>query len=169
MKRITQPVARCLLTVSCCLTTLVFAQGAPSSSCQARISANDTLRFTPSVIEVPHTCERYVVIFRHDGLLPKRASPRNWVLTRADQVQAVVREAEIAGEKGQWLKADDDRIIAHSAVLGRDESQRIEFSTERLDPQAEYVFLSTIPGVSPVLRGKLVVIDRPIETNASQK
>lgn len=169
MKRITQPVKPFVLVALWCLSTLAFAQVELPLSCQVRISANDTLRFTPNVIEVPSACERFVVNFLHDGRLPKRASPRNWVLTRVDQVQAVLRDGVIAGEQGQWLKAADDRVIAHSAVLGRNESDRVEFSTSLLDPQAEYVFLSTIPGASPVLRGKLVVVDRPVEPNASQR
>lgn len=158
-----------MFAVLCGCVTTALAQEVTTPSCQARVSANDTLRFTPSVIEVPQACERFEVTFRHDGLLPKRASPRNWVLTRADHVRAVVRDAAIAGEQGQWLMAGDERVIAHSAVLGRDESERIEFSTQALDPEAEYVFLSTIPGVSPVLRGKLVVVSGANQTNVDQK
>lgn len=132
----------------------VFAQGS-DDPCRVVVRATDKLYFTPTHIEVPRQCEQLTVVFRHDGWLPKAATPRNWVLTKTTDANAVASDGFVAGKEAGWLKANDPRVIAHSAVIGRDEVEQVLLDTDALEPGIQYTYLCTIPGFSPVMRGTL--------------
>lgn len=138
---------------------LAHAQAAQNAErnpiCRIEVQVDDTLRFTPSSIEVPSQCNGFEVLLRHTGRLPKAAAPRNWVLTASGDADAVAREAELAGAANSWIKPDDKRVLAASSVIGRGETVRIMIDADLLRPGETYTYLSTIPGFSPVLRGTL--------------
>lgn len=131
-----------------------FAQ-VSDDPCRVVVRADDKLYFRPAQIEVPSRCEQLTVVFRHDGWLPKSATPRNWVLTKTTDANAVASDGYLAGKDAGWLKPDDARVIAHSAVIGRDESVQIVLDVDRLEAGTDYTYLCTIPGFSPVMRGTL--------------
>lgn len=138
------------------LLASAYAQG--DNLCRVLLSVDDGLAFKPNRISVPGSCSKFEITVRHDGRLPKIASPRNWVLAAPDQVNRVVRDGVLAGQANGWLQSESDAVIAHTPVIGRNESAKVSVSVSDLEPDVEYVFLSTIPGVSPVLRGKLMVV-----------
>lgn len=127
-------------------------------TCQIQIKVDDTLRFDPAQIEVPAACERFTVLLSHVGRLPKVASPRNWVLTKTEDANAVARDAELAGVATSWVKLGDARVLAASTVIGRGETVRVDVPVAALAPGVQYTYLSTIPGFSPILRGTLTVL-----------
>lgn len=127
-------------------------------SCSMELRVDDTLRFYPPTVEVPLTCEQFTILFSHRGRLPKVASPRNWVLTSQATADAVARDAELAGARNHWVKPHDERVLAASSVIGSGETVRIELEPANLAQGSHYTYLSTIPGFSPVLRGKLTVV-----------
>lgn len=172
--RMTCQIIAAFLLSSVALTYTTGALAA-TSDCKAVISVNDGLSFNPNHIDVPSSCEFFTVVLRHDGRLPKIATPRNWVLTQDADVKAVVRDAVIAGQARQWLKAQDPRVIAHIPIVGRNESGQVTFATSSLRLDIKYVFLSSLPGQSPVMRGTLTLVDgsnthqAPKATSAGQK
>lgn len=128
---------------------------ADPGTCSAVVTVDDTLHFKPSVIEVPAECEQFTVLLRHMGRLPMVATPRNWVLTGATHADGVARDAELAGAANNWIKPGDERVLAASAVIGRGQTVRVDIPIDVLVPGKSYIYLSTIPGFSPVLRGTL--------------
>ncbi|UOD50579.1 plastocyanin/azurin family copper-binding protein [Orrella daihaiensis] len=129
-----------------------------SPVCHASVRVDDSLNFDPAHINVPSTCKQFAVFLSHVGRLPKVASPRNWVLTTAADVDAVARDAELAGATNHWVMPGDSRVLVASSVIGRGEAVRIDLPVQMLVDAVDYVFLSTIPGFSPVLRGSLTVV-----------
>lgn len=126
--------------------------------CQVQVKVDDTTRFNPEQIAVPTTCKQFTVLLTHEGRLPKLATPRNWVLTKAEDANAVARDAELAGAANNWIKPNDERVLAASSVVGRGETVRVGVAMRDLMPGVQYTYLSTIPGFSPVLRGTLTVV-----------
>lgn len=127
-------------------------------ACQVQVKVDDTVRFNPEQIEVPTLCEQFTVLLTHVGRLPKVATPRNWVLTKAEDANAVARDAELAGAVNNWIKPNDERVLAASSVIGRGETVRVDVAVRDLMPDLQYTYLSTIPGFSPVLRGTLTLV-----------
>ncbi len=130
---------------------------AQADACRVIVRVSDNLYFKPAEIQVPQHCEQLTVVLRHDGWLPKSATPRNWVLTRAADANAVASEGYLAGKDAGWLKPGDPRVIAHSAVIGRDEIEEVVVEIDSLEPQTPYTYLCTIPGLSPVMRGAFLI------------
>ena len=130
----------------------------PAAACEISIRVDDSLRFKPDVIEIPTQCSEFKVVLRHFGRLPRVASPRNWVLVKAEDADGVARAGVEAGAASDFVKPGDERVLASSDVIGRDETAEIDLPIQALVPGDTYTFLSTIPGFSPALRGSLVVL-----------
>ena len=146
-----------LLTLSFVLVVPSEIIAAQERPCQAIMRVDDSLRFKPATIVVPATCAQFTVVLRHVGRLPKVASPRNWVLVKASDADAVARAGGAAGPEHDYVKPGDARVLAKSMIIGRDEMTKIEVPVDLLEPGEAYTYLSTIPGFSPALRGSLTV------------
>lgn len=78
----------------------------------------------------------------------------NWVLVNAGTADAVAADGISAGEAGGYLKADDDRVLAHTKMIKGGESDSITFDA----PAAgTYDFLCTFPGHAVLMKGKFIV------------
>ncbi len=128
-----------------------------SQACVAEVTVNDHLYFKPEQIDIPASCDQFTVLLKHEGRLPKVASPRNWVLTDAKAADAVARDASVAGQDNGWVIPGDERVLAASPVVGREQSASIQIPVTRLTPDQAYVYLCTVPGFSPTMRGQLRV------------
>ena len=145
------------------LTFAAHAQAAavdePTTSCELTVRVDDTLRFRPDAIEIPSSCRDFTVTLQHVGRLPAVASPRNWVLVKADDADAVARTGAAAGQAQGYVDVNDDRVLVASAVIGRDQSVQIQIPVSQLEADQAYTYLSTIPGFSPAMRGTLRVVN----------
>lgn len=148
-------IAPSALAISSLIAGVAAAQ---APACSMDIAVDDALRFVPAQIEVPSGCGQFTVLLAHKGRLPKVASPRNWVLVKADNADGVARDAELAGAANAWVKPGDERVLAASSVIGRGEAVRVEIDVAKLAVGTPYTYLSTIPGFSPVMRGELTVM-----------
>lgn len=61
-----------------------------------------------------------------------------------------------AGMAGGFLKAGDDRVIAHTQVIGGGQSDTITFSTAKLSKGGDYVFFCSFPGHASMMKGTFV-------------
>ena len=68
-------------------------------------------------------------------------------------MQAVLADGRAAGLSKNFVKENDDRVIAHTAVLGGGESASIKFKTDKLNPKDSYAFFCSFPGHSAVMNG----------------
>ena len=75
----------------------------------------------------------------------------NWVLVQPGTKDAVAAAGVEAGEANSWVKPDDDRVIAHTKLLGQGESEEIKFTGQiaRI-----YQFVCTFPGHSATMFGE---------------
>lgn len=135
-----------------------------SAECTVQIKASDSLTFDTSSIQVPSDCERFTVELIHTGVLPIAATGHNWVLTKAQDLELVARDAYRAGAAKGWIKPDDNRIIASTPIIGRGQTAEVTFDVKRLEPGTPYAFLCTVGGHSPRMRGKLTLTPRPAQT-----
>ncbi len=131
----------------------------PATVCESTVRVDDTLRFRPDTIEIPSSCRDFTVTLQHVGRLPAVASPRNWVLVKAGDADAVARTGAAAGQAQGYVDVNDDRVLVASAVIGRDQSVQVQIPVSQLEPDQAYTYLSTIPGFSPAMRGTLRVVN----------
>ncbi|WP_156181566.1 azurin [Halomonas sp. PR-M31] len=129
---------------------------AADDECTLTIEGNDQMQFNKEEMTVPASCDTVTVELKHTGEMDKQVMGHNWVLTKTDDYQAVAQEGTQAGLENDYLPQDDDRIIAHTKMIGGGETTSVEFSTDDLAGE-DLTFFCSFPGHSGVMNGKFIV------------
>lgn len=135
----------------------LVAVPAMAANCSADIEGNDAMQFNTKEIVVDKTCDEFTVNLKHVGKLPKAAMGHNVVITKAADRQAVANDATSAGPANDYLKPDDARVIAHTALIGGGETTSVTFKTADLTAGGDYDFFCSFPGHWAIMSGKVVV------------
>ncbi|WP_311197042.1 azurin [Sheuella amnicola] len=124
-----------------------------AADCFATVESDDALRFTPSHIEVPASCQDFTIKLTHVGRLPKAAMGHNWVLVKSSDLEGVARTGMLAGAAHEYIDPTDRRVIAHSGLIGSGGSTSVTFAVNKLQVGQSYAFLCTFAGHSPIMQG----------------
>ncbi len=130
---------------------------AQANECELTITANDAMQFDKKTLSVPATCKEVTLNLKHSGNLPKTAMGHNWVLSTAENIQAIANDGMTAGIEHSYVKPDDTRVIAHTGVIGGGGATSITFSIEGLDSSAAYRFFCSFPGHWAIMQGSFVI------------
>ena len=134
-------------------TTAIFSQAAIANDCTVEVEAGDALSFSTPKIEIPASCANATIKFKHTGRLPAAAMGHNWVLAKTADLQPIQNDGNVAGAAGGYLKADDPRVIAATAIIGGGESTSVTFATAGLNAGDAYSFFCTVMSHSVVMKG----------------
>lgn len=75
----------------------------------------------------------------------------NWVLVKPGTKDEVASAGLAAGPENSYIPPDDDRVLAHTGLLGPGESEEIKFKGQIA---GTYEFVCTFPGHSATMFGK---------------
>jgi azurin len=134
-------------------TTAIFSQAAIANDCTVEVEAGDALSFSTPKIEIPASCANATINFKHTGRLPAAAMGHNWGLAKTADLQPIQNDGNVAGAAGGYLKADDPRVIAATAIIGGGESTSVTFATAGLNAGDAYSFFCTVMSHSVVMKG----------------
>lgn len=134
------------------LGALVLSSAA-FAECAVTIEVGDMLAYDTDTIEVPASCETVTLTIKHTGQLPAAAMGHNWVLAADEDWQAVATAGTSAGVEGNYVPADDPRVIAATKLIGGGQSDTITFSTDGIDPGGAYTFFCSFPGHWTLMKG----------------
>ena len=138
---------------------LIFTQLAAANDCKLSIEATDQMSFSQKSLTVSKKCAEIELTLKHVGSLAKQIMGHNWVLTTAANYNPVAMAGMSAGIDSNYVKADDNRVLASTKVIGGGESTTIIFSTTALEAGADYKFFCSFPGHFSIMQGKLMVSD----------
>jgi len=138
------------------LAALALPVAAVAADCSVVVESNDAMQFDTKEIVVDRSCDEVTVNLKHVGKLPASAMGHNWVLTKKDDMQAVAADGAAAGLDNDYVKPNDDRVIAYTKVIGGGEETEITFDVSDLDKDDDYGFLCSFPGHWAVMQGKFV-------------
>lgn len=155
MRFITLACAAALLTGG--FASIASYAQAPAGGCQLEISANDQIQYDKKELKAPASCKEITLTLKHVGKLPATAMGHNWVLTQPTDAEAVASDGMKAGAANNFVKPSDQRVIAHTKVVGGGESTSVKFSTASLKPGEQYAYLCTFPGHSVTMRGNFIL------------
>lgn len=133
------------------------ASGVQAADCEVTVDSNDKMRFDTDRIEMDAGCEEFTVKLTHSGSMAENVMGHNWVLTLEEDVQGVVQDGMAAGLEEEYVKPDDERVIAHTEIIGGGEETSITFDTSDLSKDASYQFFCSFPGHSSLMKGEFVV------------
>jgi azurin len=127
-------------------------------ACSFDIEVGDALKYSVTAIEASSDCESVTINLKHTGTLPAVAMGHNWVLTSSSDFQSVAKAGVGAGLPGNYLPADDPRIIASTKIIGGGESASVTFSLEGMDAAGDYTFFCSFPGHWGIMKGPFKIV-----------
>lgn len=126
-----------------------------AAACEITIEGDDKMTFNHSEIVADTSCEKFTVILKHVGSLPKTAMGHNWVLTKTSDFSAVTQDGMKAGLEQNYIKEGDSRVIAHTKIIGGGETTSVTINNlKSLTPGGDYTFFCSSPGHWSVMKGK---------------
>lgn len=128
---------------------------AMAATCETVIEGNDAMQFNLKEITVDKSCEKYTVTLKHVGKLPVSAMGHNWVLTTTENMEAAAKDGMAAGAANGYLKPDDDRVIAHTDMIGGGEESSVTFDVSKLNAGQDYTYFCSFPGHWAIMKGTL--------------
>jgi azurin len=131
---------------------LFLAAPAFAADCSAQIEGNDQMKYNIANIDVPKSCKEFTVTLKHVGKQPKTVMGHNWVLAKTSDEAAVAKDGMTAAQNN-YIKPGDERVIAHTKVVGGGESDSVTFPVSKLNPGEAYSFFCTFPGHVALMKG----------------
>jgi azurin len=127
-----------------------------ADNCSAELSGNDAMKFDKANIDVPKSCKTFTINLKHSGKLAKNVMGHNVVVTKTADIAAVAADGIKAGAAGDYVKADDARIVAHSSLVGGGETTSVSIPVAKL-AGGPYSYVCTFPGHSALMKGTLTL------------
>ena len=128
-----------------------------AAECKVTVDSTDQLSFNTKAIEIDKSCKQFTVELTHSGNLPKNVMGHNWVLTTEANMQPVATDGMAAGIDKDYLKAGDERIIAHTKIIGAGEKDSVTFDVSKLKADEKYSFFCSFPGHISMMKGAVVL------------
>ena len=140
-------------------STAAAAPAAAGGECEAVIVSDDAMKFDPKEIQVKSSCKQYKITLKHEGKMPKSAMGHNVVLSKAADKDGVLADGQTAGEASNYVKAGDERVIAHTKLLSGGEQDSVTFDVSKLAKGEAYEYYCSFPGHYATMNGKLTLVD----------
>ena len=132
------------------------AHAAPAE-CSIDVEGRPGKQFGPDDIVVPASCQEFTVRLNHRGKNSKEKAGHNWVLTKTEDIDAVMTDGIQAGANNDFLKPGDGRILAKTPMLGGGETATVTFPVSRLRAGQSYTYYCSFPAHAQHMRGTLVL------------
>lgn len=123
--------------------------------CKLEISGNDLLQYDKTELKVPADCTRVELTLKNVGTLPVQTMGHSWVLTKTQDMKAVLDAGASAGLAHDYEPAGDKRIIAATKLIGGGQSTAVTFATSALQKGGDYTYFCSFPGHAVLMKGKL--------------
>ena len=127
------------------------------TDCATVIEGNDAMQFNVNSIIVPASCKEFKITLNHPGKMPVAAMGHNVVITTMADMKKVAADGMGAGLANDYVKAGDDRVIAHTKVIGGGETTSVSFPVSKIQGNGPYEFFCSFPGHSAVMKGTIAV------------
>lgn len=137
---------------------LAFSSQAEAESCAVTVEVRDALAFSLKEITVDTGCASFSLTLKHVGSMPASSMGHNWVLTRTEDFDGAVTDGQRAGAENDFVKPEDERVLAATKVIGGGEETTISFDPSVLEPGGDYTFFCSFPAHFVLMRGRVIVL-----------
>lgn len=137
------------------LALLAGPVAASAAACAVDVDGTDAMQFDTKEIVVDAACKDFTINLKHSGKLPKATMGHNVVVAKAADMQAIANDGMAAGLEHDYVKAGDERVIAHTKVVGGGENTSVTFATSKLAAGGDYAFFCSFPGHWAIMKGTL--------------
>lgn len=134
------------------------AADAQTSACEVVVEGNDQMKYNTDHIDISKQCKEFTITLKHVGTMPKAAMGHNVVISKTADIAAIVADGAGAGADGDFVKAGDTRIVAHTSLIGGGEETKVTFDPAKL-ADGEYSFFCSFPGHEGLMHGTVKLVD----------
>ena len=146
-----------LALATLCLTAAAHAAPSADPACSIDVEGRPGKQFGPDHIVVPSMCTDFTVRLVHTGKNSKEKAGHNWVLTKSEDIDAVMVDGIKAGAQHEFLTPGDARILAKTPMLGGGETATVTFPVARLRAGQPYTYYCSFPAHAQHMRVTLVL------------
>lgn len=143
-----------LITALTMAAPLAFA-----ASCEVTIEGNDAMQYNLDTLEFSQSCDTINLTLEHTGSLPVDVMGHNVVIAHSEDIEGVSDDGLAAGLDNDYVKPDDERVVAHTDMIGGGESTTIEISMADFNIDEEYEFFCSFPGHHGIMKGDIKFVD----------
>lgn len=127
------------------------------SGCATEIEGTDAMQYNFGSITVPASCTEFKITLKHTGKLPVAAMGHNVVISKAAVMQEVATAGISAGLDNDYVKPNDQNVIAQTKMIGGGETTSVSFAVSKIQGDGPFEFFCSFPGHSAVMRGTISV------------
>lgn len=138
------------------------APAAVATGCSFDLKGTDAMTYTDAAgkavpeIVIPASCADFTINLEHIGKMPKAGMGHNVVIAKSSDVKAVATNGVKAGVKGDYLQANDPKVVAASTMIGGGEKTSVKVPVATIKAGG-YDFFCSFPGHEMKMHGKLTV------------
>ena len=137
------------------------ADAAPAAGgdCAVTIVSDDAMKYDPKEISIKSSCKQFSITLEHAGKMPKSAMGHNVVISKNACKDGVLADGMAAGEAANYVKAGDERVVAHTKLLSGGEKDTVTFDVSKLAKGEAYEYYCSFPGHYAMMNGKITLAD----------
>lgn len=121
---------------------------------ELEIHGNDEMKYDKKEL-VAYEGQKVTLKLVHVGEMPMSAMGHNWVLLKEGVTVADFAQKAIQAQDNDYIPQDEeDKVIAHTKMLGGGETDTITFDAPA---KGTYTFICTFPGHYTMMQGKFIV------------
>ena len=130
-----------------------------AADCSVTVDSTDQMTYDAKDIKISKSCKTFTVNLTHSGSMAKTVMGHNLVISKTADSAAVATDGMAAGIDANYLKAGDDRVIAHTKVIGAGEKDAVTFDVSKLKAGEDYAFFCSFPGHISMMKGAVTLVD----------
>lgn len=127
-------------------------------NCATTVESNDNMQFNTKDIQVSKACKEFTITLKHTGTQPKSGMGHNIVISKAEDMDGVLKDGATAGADADYVKAGDARIVGHTKLIGGGEEASVTVDPAKL-ADGSYKFYCSFPGHGALMNGTVTLVD----------
>jgi len=140
-------------TIAIASLLLASANAFAAKTCKVELTGSDAMQFDKKEVSVAADCTDVEITLHHSGKLPAQAMGHNVVIAKTSDMAGIAGDGAGAGFANDHIKQGDQRVIAHTKIVGGGQSTSVTFPTSKLKAGEAYSFFCSFPGHWSIMKG----------------
>lgn len=129
-----------------------------AGNCATTVESNDNMQFNTKDIQISKACKEFTITLKHTGTQPKSGMGHNIVISKAEDMDGVLKDGAAAGADADYVKAGDARVVGHTKLIGGGEEASVTVDPAKL-ADGSYKFYCSFPGHGALMNGTVTLVD----------
>ena len=129
-----------------------------AGNCAVTVESNDNMQFNTKDIQVSKACKEFTITLKHTGTQPKSGMGHNIVISKAEDMDGILKDGAAAGADADYVKAGDARVVGHTKLIGGGEETSVTVDPAKL-ADGSYKFYCSFPGHGALMNGTVTLVD----------